>query len=70
MVTSSCSLVTKCAYEAASAVQRAFAPADAKVSEGGKLDGMLIGPDVFVKARLSEDVDKMVGVIGNLGYSL
>ena len=31
--------VTKCAYESASAVQRAFAPADAKVSEGGKLDG-------------------------------
>ena len=55
--------MTKCAYESASAVQRAFAPADAKVSEGGKLDGMLIGPDDFVKARLSEDVDKMVGVM-------
>ena len=42
--------VTKCSDEPASAVQRA----GAKVSEGSKLDGMLIGPDDFVKARLGE----------------
>ena len=51
--------VTKCAYEAAAAETRAHAPAGAKVSEGGKLDGMLIGPDAYVQRQLCEDVEKL-----------
>ena len=59
---------TKCGYEAANEATRSHAPKEAKVSEGGKHNGMHIGPDEYAKAALDKEVDMVTDNIDIIDF--